>query len=78
MLDMRKTINIKEAAFVLGLSATFFVIALLAFSFLMITLILVVGLHGNWRYWYVIVKIYCWFSSAFVISLILDDKESNR
>ena len=42
MLDMRKTINIKEAAVVLGLSATFLVVALLAFSFLMITLILVV------------------------------------
>ncbi len=42
MLDMRKTINIKDVAVVLGLSATFLVVALLTFSFLIITLILVV------------------------------------
>ena len=42
MTEMRKTINIGEAAVVIGLSVTFLVIALLAFAFLMITLILVV------------------------------------
>jgi uncharacterized membrane protein YtjA (UPF0391 family) len=73
MLDMRKTINIKEAAFVLGLSATFLVVALLAFSFLMITLILVVlGFTGIGGTAAAIAKILLLvFFVLLVISLIL-------
>jgi uncharacterized membrane protein YtjA (UPF0391 family) len=70
---MRKTINIKEAAVVLGLSATFIVVALLAFSFLIITLILVVlGFTGIGGTVAAIAKILLLvFLVLFVISLIL-------
>jgi uncharacterized membrane protein YtjA (UPF0391 family) len=42
MIDMRRTINIKDVAVVLGLSVTFLLLALLSVTFLMVTLILVV------------------------------------
>lgn len=70
---MRKTINIKEVAVVLGLSATFLVVALLAFSFLIITLILVVlGFTGIGGTAAAIAKILLFvFIVLFVVSLIL-------
>ena len=70
---MRKSINIKEVAVVLGLSATFLVVALLAFSFLIITLILVVlGFTGIGGTAAAIAKILLFvFLVVFVVSLIL-------
>lgn len=70
---MRKTINIKEVAVVLGLSATFLVVALLAFSFLIITLILVVlGFTGIGGTAAAIAKMLLLvFFVLFVVSLIL-------
>lgn len=70
---MRKTISIKELAAILGLSATFLAVALLAFTFLMITLILVVlgfaGLGGTVS---AIAKVLLLaFAVLFVISVIL-------
>lgn len=70
---MRKTINIKDVAVVLGLSTAFIVVALLAFSFLMITLILVVlGFTGIGGTAAAIAKILLLvFFVLFVVSLIL-------
>ena len=70
---MRKTISVKEIATILGLSATFLVVALLAFTFLMVTLILVVlGFSGPGETVSVIAKVLLLaFPVLFVISVIL-------
>lgn len=73
MIDMRKAITIRDVAVVFGLSVTFLIIALLAFTFLMITLILVVlgftGI-GTAAAWTAKILLLVFFV-LFVISLIL-------
>ena len=70
---MRKTMNIKGAAAVLGLSAAFLVLALLSAAFLVVTIILIVlGFAGYGGITASIVKICMFvFLVLFVISLIL-------
>ncbi len=73
MIDMKKAITIRDVAVVFGLSVTFLIIALLAFTFLMITLILVVlgftgiGAAAAWTAKILLLV----FFVLFVISLIL-------
>ena len=79
MIDMRKAITIRDVAVVLGLSASFVVVALLAFTFLMITLILVVlgftgiGTAAAWTAKILLLVIFL----LFVISLILGRRGGN-
>lgn len=72
LIDMRKTINIRELALVLGLSATFLLLALSSVTFHIITLIFVVlGLGEIGGISADIVKICMFFVLMFfVISLI--------
>ena len=79
MLDMQKTINIKGVAVVLGLSATFLIVALLAFTFLIVTLILVMlGFTGIGSTAAATAKILLLvFFALFVLSLYLGRRGSS-